>query len=111
MDQVVVLSDDDDGGDNDQGREGTVERTAKRPLPNLALVKDIPPDLVKLLLSRDDLPKLSTEASKAMGEVILVFIQEAVLRSKNDAESGDDRMGNVEAKHLVRILPKLLLDF
>lgn len=114
MDQVVVLSDEDEEDDKDakaeEDKEDRKDRTARRPLPSLALVKDLPPDLVKLLLGRDDLPKLSTEASRAMGEVLVVFIQEAVLRSKNEAESGNGATGSVEAQHLARVLPKLLLD-
>lgn len=97
---VVVISDD----------EAPVVKRHQR-LPELP-PQEFSPELVKWLLASPNLPKLSPEATRAMGEVLTVLVKEATLRAKAQAEEEeDDTTTQLHAKHLFAILPKLLLDF
>lgn len=69
-------------------------------------------ETVMRLLQRhfqDSKMKVTTEAVTLTAELLRVFVQEAALRSAEQAK--DESSVVVEQKHLEKILPQLLLDF
>ncbi|XP_071814791.1 centromere protein X-like isoform X1 [Apostichopus japonicus] len=70
------------------------------------------PETVMKLLQRhfqDPKIKVTNEAVALTTELLRIFVQEAALRSAEQAK--DESSVVVEQKHLEKILPQLLLDF
>ena len=75
---------------------------------NGKLLYQIVMDEVKnLKLDREIRP--SQDAIKLLGEYLYVFVAEAVLRAEKQADLNGTK--TIDASHIQRILPQLLLDF